>query len=610
MVKTMKKMLMTATVPYMIGQFNIDNIQILKELGYEVHIACNFQDTSIWTVDRTKKFVAELREEGVRYHRINFPRNPTEFKKVLNSCRQLDQLVQKENYDLIHCHTPVAGVVSRIVAHRRNIKVIYTAHGFHFYEGAPLKNWILYYPVEKFISRWTDVLIVINKEDYKRAKSKFFAGRTVYVPGVGVDLKKFGFQKENRVRKELGIPKDAVILLSVGELNKNKNHVSVIRALAKMPDIMNNKIFYLIVGHGEARESYRYLIDELGLSRQVILLGFRKDIARLYDAADIYVLPSVREGLNVSLMEAMASKMPCACGNIRGNVDLIDRNGGELFDPADVEDIRKKLERLLSESKDRLTEMGSYNQRKIASFDMETVRLAMEETYGRLPDRLGGVKEESYAGAEHLIRMQRKKSLRAALKCRSDELMIISVGELSRRKNHQTVIRALAELKADQKFHTPFRYYIIGEGVSKDDLQRLAYELKLQEEIHLSGFRTDVKELLEIADLFVFPSLQEGLPVALLEAVAAGLPVLCSKIRGNVDLIENEKELFDRNDCLELACKLKNMIQGIISSKAEVEQMVLENYEKLNMYSLSNVSEQMRVIYKQQEKYSGKEHIS
>ena len=577
-----KKALMLASVASMIDQFNIPNIRILQSLGYRVDVAADFTAPGTITAERAEELRKRLKESGVSVKNIGIPRS-LHPKKLFRAYHKVKRLVMTEHYDLIHCHSPIGGVVCRMAAireRRRGTRVIYTAHGFHFYKGAPLKNWLLYYPVEKLFSRWTDVLITINREDYKRAKKKFFAKKTVYVPGVGIDLKRFGHRRKESSREKLGISKNATVLLSVGELNENKNHASVIRALAEIPQVREGRILYFIVGCGKLREALQELNDTLGLSKQIVLTGYRSDIAEFYDAADLYVLPSVR-------------------------------NGGELFDAADVRDIREKLKRLLSEPKDRLADMGSYNRRKIASFDMETVGLAMEKAYGRPSEENGGVKPGAYPGAEHLLGVQRKNSLRAELKCRPDEQMILSVGELSRRKNHQIVIRALAELDADPDFAVSFQYYIIGEGELKEELRKLADASGLHGSVHFTGYRTDITELLQAADLFVFPSLQEGLPVALMEAVSCGLPVLCSRIRGNVDLIENENSLFDRNDVSELVCKLKRLFRIKTFSKYGMEQMVLDNYKKLNLCSLLKVSEKMRDIYQYEQKsISGKEHIS
>lgn len=267
------------------------------------------------------------------------------------------------------------------------LKVIYTAHGFHFYKGAPVKYWMAFYPVEKYLSKYTDVLITINKEDYYRASKKFQAKKTIYVLGVGVDVKKFegvaGSIDRAAKRKELGIMDDEILLLSIGELNENMNHSVVIKALATIQNSkeVHNHIVYMIAGIGNKKDELKKLAEDCGIDLR--LLGYRNDVSELLTAADIYILPSIREGLNVSLMEAMASGTPCLCGNIRGNVDLVEQGkGGELFDPNSLCSVAKAL---VTEMKDHSIwlEQGLYNQKKIKHFDISIVKKDYEKLAGR-----------------------------------------------------------------------------------------------------------------------------------------------------------------------------------------------------------------------------------
>ena len=375
----MKKMLMTASVPSMIGQFNMNNIEILQNLEYQVHIACNFSDRSVWTDERVEQFKNQMREMNVVCHQVEFSRSPLNIKKNFSSYRQVCELIRQERFCFIHCHTPVAGVISRMAAHKCRIKVIYTAHGFHFYKGAPLKNWLLYFPIEKILSRWTDVLITITKEDYNRAKKKFNACKTVYVPGIGVDIDKFSNVNADRIsiRTSLGLKQDDIMLLSVGELNENKNHSIVIKSLGALQD---SKIHYYIAGTGTLKDLLIRTAEDNNVGDKVHLLGYRTDIPELLKSADIYVLPSIREGLNVSLMEAMASGLPCICGNIRGNTDLIESGiGGYLVSPTNEDEYCACIKRIINPLKSKT--MSEYNQRKIKKFGTSVVKNIMEEIY-------------------------------------------------------------------------------------------------------------------------------------------------------------------------------------------------------------------------------------
>ena len=367
-----KRVLMVATVPSMIGQFNMNNIRILQEMGYAVDVAGDFTDTSVWPEERVQRFKKQMQDMGIECIQLDFSRSALKLNRHIESYRETLKLLREKNYSFIHTHTPVASAIVRQAAHKTGTKVIYTAHGFHFYDGAPLKNWLVFYPIEKHYSRYTDVLITINKEDYKRASEKFHAKKTVYIPGVGVDTEKFKPRESGRerIRAELGLKEKDILLLSVGELNENKNHVSVIRALAGL------NVVYVIVGKGEKKEELERVGRELGVD--VRLVGFRNDVADFYDAADIYILPSLREGLNVSLMEAMASGLPCLAGRIRGNVDLVDEKGGYLFEPRNVDEIREVVGKCV---KNRAG-MGKYNLRKIRSFDLTIVDNLTSEIYG------------------------------------------------------------------------------------------------------------------------------------------------------------------------------------------------------------------------------------
>lgn len=334
----MKKILYVATVVKThIMEFHIPYLKMLKEMGWETAVAAkndyeNAEDCCIPYCDA--------------YFDVPFERSPLNFANI-RAFRSLKRIVDEGNYDIVHCHTPVGGLLARIAcikARKSGTKVIYTAHGFHFYKGAPLKNWLLYYPVEKFCAHFTDVLITINHEDYELAKKKMKAKRVEYVPGVGIDIEKFANCTVDRAakRKELGIPEDATLLLSVGELNKNKNHEVVIRAIKDLD------VYYVIAGSGELQTYLQMLIDDLDLSDRVKLLGYRDDVAQLYKAADMFVFPSIREGLPVALMEAMASGLPIVCSRTRGNSELAARVGTSAFEPKSVEDCRNKLEFILT----------------------------------------------------------------------------------------------------------------------------------------------------------------------------------------------------------------------------------------------------------------------
>lgn len=376
-----KQALCIASVASNLDNFNRNNVKILQELGYEVTLAANFYSKEdINSQEKINAFAKEMRAIGVHIVQIDFARSPKKVGMQIKSILQVRKLLERK-YALIHCHTPVCAVIVRAEAQkyrrRYGTKVFYTAHGFHFFEGAPFKNWLLFYPAEKWMSKYTDVLITLNKEDYARAKTKFHAKKTVYIPGIGVDTKQFAMHHGGgEIRKELEIGTDERMLLSVGELNENKNHEVVIRALAKL----ERRYCYIIAGQGRRREQLEKLIKEFGLEDRVKMVGFRKDVADFYGAADAFVFPSFREGLSVSLMEAMASGLPVVCSRIRGNTDLIDEGmGGFFFNPAEVDDVASSIEKLMGED---MKKLGRYNLQKIKRFDLKIVEKQVEDVYG------------------------------------------------------------------------------------------------------------------------------------------------------------------------------------------------------------------------------------
>lgn len=375
----MKRALMTATVPSMIGQFNMNNIKLLQELGYKVDIACNFDDYSVWNEERINKFKKELKELNIEIFNISFSRSPKDIKNLINSYKQIKQLLNNQKYMLIHTHTPISSLITRLAYKNSNIyescKMIYTAHGFHFFKGNnPLKNF-LFETIEKYGAKYTDILITINKEDYEAAK-KFKLkkqGIVEYVPGVGIDLDKINSIQGNREKliNELNISKDSILLLSVGELNENKNHRIVIEALPKLP----SNIHYLICGIGLLKDSHLDLANQLGVDDRLHLLGYKSNIIETMKSCDIFVFPSKREGLSVALMEAMASGLPCIASKTRGNIDLIQENY-----TCNLDNFSNCLSNILIGDKN-LYSQGQYNKLNINKFSLYAVQKKIKQIY-------------------------------------------------------------------------------------------------------------------------------------------------------------------------------------------------------------------------------------
>ena len=355
------------------NNFALSAILAAKELGIDFTIANNM------SMADKEHFRQVCEKFGIRMVHIDFDRNPLS-PKNLRARKQLLALMERENYDIMHCNTPSGGMIGRLcAAQMKTPKVIYMAHGFHFWKGAPIKYWMFYYPVERFLAHFTDRLITINREDYARAQRFHYrkGGKAAYVPGVGIDIGKFRPDPPVRSakRKELGLTDDMTMLLSVGEINANKNQKVVIEALAKLH---RKDIRYVICGVGSLENSLKQLATDLGVIDQVLFAGFRTDIADFYQAADVFVISSFREGLSVSIMEAMSSDTPCVASRIRGNTDLLP-DSRLVFDPKNPDDLKDKIELVLDPEVAR-TEVER-NRENIKHYSVETATQAMKEIY-------------------------------------------------------------------------------------------------------------------------------------------------------------------------------------------------------------------------------------
>ena len=345
--------------------------------GHTVDIACNN------SVSQVPQIYSEL---GSKIYTISCTRSPLK-NTTLKAIKEIRKIVEENKYDIVHCHTPIAAMCTRLACKKLRkkigVKVVYTAHGFHFYKGAPKKNWLLYYPVEKLCARYTDLLITINQEDYEIAKKKLKAKKVAYVPGVGIDVGKFANAVVNveEKRKELGIPQDAFVLMSVGELNTNKNHQVIIKALAKLniPDI-----HYQIAGKGYNFDALNLLSKELGVESQVHLLGYRTDIPELYKSSNVCVFPSIREGLGLAAIEGMSSGLPLVVANNRGTRAYSENcNNSFVCEHYDVKGFADAILKLYHD-RELCKSMGEKNLEKSKIYEVESINKQMHELYGSL----------------------------------------------------------------------------------------------------------------------------------------------------------------------------------------------------------------------------------
>lgn len=367
----MKKILFISNITNRITNFSLPSILNSQELGYEFHLAANLSN-----------FEDDPAKYNIKVHHIDLVRNPFNPRNV-KAYKQMMLLLKREKFDAIHCNTPVGGLLGRICGKKAKIpKVIYTVHGFHFYKGASLLNRTLFKWAETWLGHYTDAIITINKEDYQTAKGFKLrkGGKIYYLPGVGVDtsLNKKVNQTREKLLREIDIKEPAVLMISVGELNKNKNNKVIIQALGKL---RNPEFHYILCGIGDKEDELVSLVKENELERNVHFLGYRNDVPQLLKSSDIFIMPSYREGLSRSIMEAMGMGLPCIVSNIRGNVDLIeDEKGGYLSNPDDIERFAQAIN-ILGENKNLRKNLGEFNLNKVKQFDVKNVKEELKKLY-------------------------------------------------------------------------------------------------------------------------------------------------------------------------------------------------------------------------------------
>ena len=336
-----------------------------------------------------KKKIEQLKDDldalNVNTYHIDFERSMFKIGNHIKSYKQMKKLMNEKEYTLIHTHTPISSLITRIAFKNSHIfnkcRMIYTAHGFHFFKGNnPLKNF-LFRNIERYGAKYTDTLITINKEDYEAAK-KFKlrkTGTVEYVPGVGIDIDKINSIQGNKEElcKELNISSDSILLLSVGELNDNKNHKVVIECLPKLP----KNVHYLICGIGPLKEQHEELAKKLNVSDRLHLLGYRNDVIKIMKSCDVFIFPSKREGLSVALMEAMACGLPCIASNIRGNVDLIEDSVNSLLcNPIEHKEFLNAIKNI---NKGISNQFSRLNVVKSKKYDIQKINQKIKNIYRR-----------------------------------------------------------------------------------------------------------------------------------------------------------------------------------------------------------------------------------
>lgn len=370
------KVLLTATVQSHICQFHKPLVEVLHAHDCEVHVAArdNLAEKNGLKLD----FVEKVFD-------VPFSRSPKS-KDNLRAYRELKKIIDTGHYDVIHCNTPMGGIVTRLAARKarkQGAKVYYTAHGFHFYKGAPKKNWVVFYPIEKFFSRMTDKLITITKEDYELASRKFHC-QVERIHGVGVDGNRYypvSRGEQIVIRKEFGFSENQKLILCVGELLPNKNQQMAIRAMKgivrEYPDVQ-----LLLAGNGPEKENLGKLIRDLGLQKNVKMLGYVTNLQEYQKMADVSVSCSKREGLPLNIVEAMLSGTPVVASENRGHRELLrDGENGYLVAVNDEKQLTEKILRLLKNGEQY--RKVSVNAQYCANFyGYDNVKKELKKVYG------------------------------------------------------------------------------------------------------------------------------------------------------------------------------------------------------------------------------------
>ena len=367
----MKRVLLTCT-DLMTIQFMVPHIRYLAENGFNVDLACSVVGDRLEDVKNAVGDVATI-------HTLRLQRSPFS-PSNLKGYGDLKKLLSENTYDIIWTNEPVMGVMTRLAARKARKKgttVLYMAHGFHFFKGAPLISWLMWAPTEIIMSRFNDVLVTINWEDYNWAKKHTHTPVIKHIDGIGVDFSnREGVISREEKRAQLNIAPDDILVLSVGELQKRKNHQAIIRAIAKLN---NSSIKYAICGQGELEDYLKKLVFTLKLEEQVFFLGYRQDIPEIMSACDIFAHPSIREGLGLASLEAMASGLPLVTSNVQGVPDYVE-NGvtGYMCAPMDFDAYAENLNKLVTDKALR-EKIGTDNIDYVQKYRVEVIEPVIKE---------------------------------------------------------------------------------------------------------------------------------------------------------------------------------------------------------------------------------------
>lgn len=370
----MKKILYVTNTSRMVNMFFIPHINMLLEEGYIVDCACE--------IIEGHKLQKEKFLDGINFYEVPFRRTPWAIKNII-AFNKLVKIQKQNKYDIIHVHTPISAMVVRMLKILfPKVKIIYTAHGFHFYKGSSKMSWLVYKNIEKLLARFTDVLITINNEDFEVAKT-FKCKDVRKINGVGVNSNNFKELSHDEIlekRKEFGFKKDDKIFITIGEHNSNKNQIMLFEIMNEINQNITNAKF-IFIGDGEDFENNKKIVEEKNLNN-VFLLGFRNDVNELVNMSDVVLSLSYREGLPKNILEGLAVGKTILASNIRGNNELVESGvNGLLFDIKNSEDLKEKIIDICNYD-DEFLEKSSINSKKIfKKYDLENVKKDLIKVY-------------------------------------------------------------------------------------------------------------------------------------------------------------------------------------------------------------------------------------
>ena len=545
-----KKALFVATVVKThIMEFHIPYLKLLQEHGWETAVAArnDYDDPSDCYIPYCDT-----------YYDIKFCRNPFRISN-LRALKQLAIILKEGNYNIVHCHTPVGAALTRIAsipARKTGTKVIYTAHGFHFYKGASLINWLLYYPTERLLANYTDELITINREDYERAKT-FNAKHVHYIPGVGINIKAFNncYTVRSETRRKLGINNNETVFVFVCRKGSTEQIGILFKQLSSLKKQYKD-IKCIVYTESSEKEVIEELTCQYGLKNTAVFVSTDMEMDELYYISDIYLCTAYDSANELYLNEARACGLPSI--SFDELYTIVEANND--YDNAKIDE----------------SIITSYSKRREIAIDSF---IKLKQTDLKKYYEEGKIELDKNTAA--LNSMYRGQKIRKEFGIPLNARCILSVGEVNKNKNHIVGIKALANS------HLENTYYIIcGRGPLINNYKRIAQSLGVGDKVIFTGYRNDISDFYKAADLFLFPSIREGLPVAVIEAMASGLPVISTNIRGCRELVDQDMLIDDPHD-----------VEGIIKKIPLVRPRINDNLVAIEKYSLENVLNKIKEIY-------------